>query len=356
MRADRLISILMYLQARGRMTAAELARELEVSERTIYRDLEALHASGVPVLAERGPGGGVELPENYRTNLTGLSEEEVRGLFLSAVPGPLADLGLGKSIEGAVLKLTAALPEAHRHGIEQVRARIHVDTSDWFQPGEQVPHLELMQRAVWQDRRVIMTYAPAVGRKARVCIEPYGLVAKGTVWYVVAGVVNSPPVFGVTKVKVARRYNQVYRISRVQDAELMDEQFERPEGFDLREYWDNWCREFRESLPRYTATMRLDADLLRMLPRLLGEGMRGLIEQAGPPDEEGYVVLDLTFDSFEAARGAVVSMGAGAEVLVPEELRVGVLDLASDLLDLYTREGRDRRARHPERFEQFEWR
>jgi predicted DNA-binding transcriptional regulator YafY len=358
MRADRLISIMMYLQARGRMTAAELARELEVSERTIYRDLEALHASGVPVLAERGPGGGVELPENYRTNLTGFSEEEVRGLFLSAVPGPLADLGLGKSIEGAVLKLTAALPEAHRHDIEQVRARIHVDTSDWFRPGEQVPFLELLQRAVWQDRRVMMTYAPAVGRKMRTCIEPYGLVAKGTVWYVVASPVNSAPVFGVTKVKAARRTTTAYRISRIHEAELQDEQFERPEGFDLREYWDNWVREFRESMPRYTATVRMDADLLNRLPRFLGEGARGLAEQAGPPDEGGCVVLDLTFDSFEGARGAIMSLGAGAEVLAPEELRAGVLDLASDLLDLYTREGRERdhRVRYPERFEQFEWR
>src|SRR5690349_15379567 len=106
MRADRLLSILMFLHARGRMTASELAEELEVSERTIYRDLEALNAAGVPVLAERGPGGGCELPENYRTNLTGLSESEVRGLFLSAVPGPLADLGMGKSIEAALRKLT----------------------------------------------------------------------------------------------------------------------------------------------------------------------------------------------------------------------------------------------------------
>src|SRR5215204_5559935 len=122
MRADRLISILMFLQARGRMTAAELAGELEVSERTIYRDLEALHASGVPVIAERGPGGGCALPDNYRVNLTGLSESEVRGLFLSAVPGPLADLGLGKAVEAAVLKLTAALPDTHRRNLEQVRS------------------------------------------------------------------------------------------------------------------------------------------------------------------------------------------------------------------------------------------
>ena len=140
------------------MTASELADELEVSERTIYRDLEALHASGVPVLAERGPGGGCTLPDNYRSNLTGLSEHEVRALFLSAVPGPLADLGLGKSIEAAVLKLTASLPAVQRDNIGQMRERIHIDTAEWFRPPEHLPHLDTMQRAVWDDHCVEVLY------------------------------------------------------------------------------------------------------------------------------------------------------------------------------------------------------
>jgi len=207
------------------MTAAELAGELEVSERTIYRDLEALHASGVPVLAERGLGGGITLPDNYRSNLTGLSDGEVRALFLSAVPGPLADLGLGKSIEAAVLKLTASLPDIHRRNIEQVRERIHIDTTEWFRQAEEIPHLELLQRAVWDDRLVTVLYQKSDSGRIKRCLEPYGLVAKGGVWYIVASVTSNMRPLGVTRVKAARRTLTVYRVSRIQQAELLDDRF-----------------------------------------------------------------------------------------------------------------------------------
>jgi predicted DNA-binding transcriptional regulator YafY len=338
MRADRLLSILMLLQARGRMTAQELAGELEVSERTIYRDLEALHTAGVPVLAERGPGGGCELPEKYRTNLTGLTEPEVRGLFLSAVPGPLADLGMGKALEAAMLKLAASLPDMHREDVARVRGRIHVDTAEWFRPQEAVPHLKTIEEAVWRDRRLSITYRRTEGLVVKRRIEPYGLVAKGNVWYVVGAIVQRPQIYGVSRVKSARSMVQVYRVSRIMAAELTEEGFERPDNFDLAGFWAQWCEEFQDSLPRYTATLRFSPGLVPALPRIYGEGVRALIDGAEPPDEQGWIAFTLTFDSFEAACGSVLGLGTGAEVLEPPELREAVLDLASRVVDFYTRE------------------
>jgi predicted DNA-binding transcriptional regulator YafY len=327
------------------MTASELAEELEVSERTIYRDLEALNAAGVPVLAERGPGGGCELPENYRTNLTGLSESEVRGLFLSAVPGPLADLGMGKSIEAALRKLTAALPAAHREGLEQVRERIHVDTSEWFQAEEPLPHLDCVEQAVWQSRQIDITYMTMAGSRIRRCLEPYGLVAKGTVWYVVGGVAEGARVFKVAHIKPARRTMQVYRVSRIQSARLLESQFERPQDFDLKAYWDEWCAEFQSNLPKYHVTLRVAQFFTPVLPRLYGEGVRALVDEAGQADEDGWTTLNLTFDSFEAARSSVLGMGTAAEVLDPPELRSAVLEMASEVVDFYQRERRARNAK-----------
>ncbi len=317
------------------MTAAELSEELEVSERTIYRDLEALHASGVPVLAERGPGGGVLLPDNYRSNLTGLSEGEVRALFLSAVPGPLADLGLGKSIEAAVLKLTASLPPTQRRSIEQVRERMYIDTAEWFRPPEDVPYLDLMQRAVWDDQLVDIMYVKSDSGKVRRCLEPYGLVAKGGVWYVVAAVAANARPLGVTRMKAARRSLQVYRVSRIQHAEAMEAHFERPEWFNLREYWERWQREFQDGQPKYSATIRVSPDFVYMLPRIYGEGMRALIEGAGPPDGDGWIRLTLTFQSFEEARASILGLGVNAEVVEPLDLHMAVLDTAGAVVELY---------------------
>jgi predicted DNA-binding transcriptional regulator YafY len=335
MRADRLISILMFLQARGRMTAAELADELEVSERTIYRDLEALHASGVPVLAERGPGGGCTLPDNYRSNLTGLSEPEVRALFLSAVPGPLADLGLGKSIEAAVLKLTASLPAVQRDNIEQMRERIHIDTAEWFRPPEPLPHLDTLQRAVWEDRCVEVLYTRSDSGVVRRRLEPYGLVAKAGVWYVVASISTSTRPMGVTRVKTARRQVQVYRVSRIVEADLLEAQFERPDWLNLPGYWERWQKEFQDSLPRYSVTIRVAPDILQILPLLHGEGVRALINNAAPPDDGGWIQITLVFQSFEQARISVLGLGASAEVVDPPELQTAVLEAAAQIIERY---------------------
>lgn len=335
MRADRLLSLLMFLQVRGRMTAQELARELEVSERTIHRDVEALNTAGVPVIAERGPGGGCYLPGKYRTNLTGLNEMEVRALFLSTVAGPLSDLGLGKAMEAAVLKLSAALPEAHRQNVERVRRCIHVDTAQWFRSSEPVPYLGAMQEAVWQDLRVRMSYRRGDESRVRRFIEPYGLVAKANIWYMVAAMAGPRLPYGVTNVQTARRYVQVYRISRVLSAELTDERFARPHDFDLQAYWAEWCRDFEGSLPKYQVRLKITPALIPVLPNIYGEGVRALIDEADPPDGEGNITLELTFEGFEHALSSVLGLGTRAEVLEPAELRESLAEMASNVAAFY---------------------
>ncbi len=205
MRADRLLSILLLLQTRGRITAGRLAEMLEVSERTIYRDLDALSAAGIPVYAERGPGGGCALTDGYRTNLTGLTETEIRTLFVPGVHGPLADLGLGRVLEDALLKLMAALPSVHRHDAQRVRQRLLLDAAGWFRGEEPVPYLHTVQEAIWQDRALMLTYRRPDGVNTERLVDPYGLVAKASIWYLVA-------------LDRAAAEMRVFRVSRITEA------------------------------------------------------------------------------------------------------------------------------------------
>ena len=185
MRADRLLSILMILQARGRVTARELAQELEVSERTIYRDIDALSAAGVPVYGEPGRDGGYALLDRYRTDLTGLTEGEVHALFMLSIPAPLADLGISQELKAALLKLSAALPEARRRDHEWMRQRVHLDSTWWNHGEEPVPPLRTIQQAVWEDRRLYLTYRPLFALEMEQLVDPYGLVAKAGTWHLV---------------------------------------------------------------------------------------------------------------------------------------------------------------------------
>src|SRR5215469_4101524 len=236
MRADRLLAILLILQAHGRMTAHELAQRLEVSERTIHRDMEALSTAGVPVVAERGVGGGWRLLEEYRTNLTGLNDAEIQALFLTRPPRLLADLGLDKASEAALIKLLAALPSGARHSAEDARQRIYVDTAGWRRYEEAVPCLPTLQEAIWQERRLRFHYARADdGAVSERVVDPLALVAKGSVWYLVAAVEGEP---------------RTYRVSRIQSAEVLDEACVRPAGFDIATYWERSSAEFQANIPR----------------------------------------------------------------------------------------------------------
>jgi predicted DNA-binding transcriptional regulator YafY len=283
MRADRLLSILLLLQAHQRQTARELAQRLEVSERTILRDMSALGSAGIPVRAERGVGGGWMLLDSYRTTLTGLKEVEVQALFLTRPQRLLADLGLDKAAEAGLLKLLAALPSASRRGAQDISQRIHVDVGGWRRAEEATPHLPALQEAVWQERRVRIVYQRGDELVVERVVDPLGLVAKGSVWYLVAGVDGEP---------------RSYRVSRVREATLLEEPCLRPEDFDLVGYWERSTQEFTAALPRYPATLRVKASLLGRLRQ--GERYTQ-IEAEEAPDEAGWARVEMRLEEEHTA-------------------------------------------------------
>lgn len=320
MRADRLLSLLMLLQTRGQMSARELADELEVSERTIYRDITALSASGVPVYASRGPGGGVRLIEEYRTTLTGLTPDETRALFMMSIPAPLGQLGVRETLKGALLKLSASLPNSRRADEARTRQRIHLDSSWWFQSQEQVPCLQIIQQALWQDRRLrIKVRWEFFNTEFEQDAEPYGLVAKANIWYLVYGRGGNP---------------QVRRVSQIVEAELLPECFMRPPDFDLETFWRSWCNEY-ESQPPFLARVRVSPDALPMLAEYVGERARGQLTQPHIPDQDGWIRLDLPFESFITARTRLLGLGRAVEVLEPESLRKSLIDFAEQIVGFY---------------------
>lgn len=320
MRADRLLSILMLLQIRGHMTAHELAERLEVSERTIYRDIEALGTAGVPVYAERGPGGGCMLAEGYRTNLTGLTETEVRTLFLPGMSAPLADLGISKALEAAMLKLLAALPTTQRHDVERVRQRLYMDAVGWFHSNEAVPFLQTLQEAIWRDRKVQLTYRKNNREVSERLIDPLGLVVKAGIWYMVA---------------VSHGELRVFRVSRVREAVIIDESCQCPPDFDLEKFWATWSAEFQTRSPSYPVKVRVSPAFVPILPQILGETVHNLVENADPADEEGWITISLTFGSFEGARSYILGFGTMVEVLEPQELRQSVIAFARGIVKFY---------------------
>lgn len=320
MRADRLLSLILLLQVHGRRTARELAQQLEVSERTIARDLDVLSGAGVPLVAERGPGGGWRLLEGYRTSLTGMTTPEVQALFLAGVAGPWRDLGLGAALDSVFLKLLAALPTMQRSDAEQARQRLHIDAVPWYRSAETVPHLPLLQDAVWQDRRVRLTYGRGEGPAFARVVEPYGLVVKGNAWYLVAG---------------ADGQMRTYRVARMHDAAVLDEHFARDAAFDLAAYWSASVAEFQAGVPRYPLTLRVSPAGLPALPRRLGRTDLATADLAGSPDANGWYTLPLEFDTLEEARAGILQLGASVEVLEPEELRESIREAIGEMAALY---------------------
>jgi len=301
-----------------------LAQELEVSVRTIYRDIDALSTAGVPVYAERGPGGGCALIDGYRTSLTGLTQDEVRALFMLSVPSVLDELGASHELQSALRKLTAALPAARRGDEEMVRQRIHLD---WASERQQdpTPHLQTIRRAVWQDHRLYFTHRPQVGPHAiefKWLVDPYGLVAKAGDWHMIYAKDGQV---------------RVHPISRVLDARFADERFERPPGFDLAAFWKTWCAEHEENRPHYPVTARVAPTLIHYLPQYFGERIHREIAQAEPPDAEGWITLTLPFETIWDARERILGLGRAVEVLEPEALRKSVIDFAAQIVAFYTR-------------------
>ncbi|HEV2863748.1 MAG TPA: YafY family protein [Pyrinomonadaceae bacterium] len=321
MRADRLLSIVLLLQSHRHLTAGELARRLEVSARTIHRDMDALSAAGIPVVAERGAAGGWSLLGEYRTSLTGLNEAEVQSLFVTRPARVLADLNLEKAAEGALLKLLAALPAVYRRGAEQARQRVHLDVSGWGRGDEPAPLLHVLQDAVWHERKLRMTYQRGGGCDAveRV-VDPLGLVAKGGVWYLVGGVEGEV---------------RSYRASRIQEAAATGEPCARPDDFDLAEFWERSASQFKAQLPRYAATLRVSPEVF---PRLNYAGRFARVERTGEPDEAGWLPVTVRFDSEEMACEYALSFGPCVEVMEPAALRERVVELAASVVAFYAGE------------------
>ena len=318
MRADRLLSILLLLQIHGQLTARDLARRLEVSERTIHRDMEALSAAGVPVMAERGAGGGWALPEGYQTNLTGLNAAEVQSLFFHRPLRMMADLGLADAAEGALTKLLATLPPDSRRTAEYIRQRIHVDMAGWQRSGESVAFLPTLQEAVWQDRQVRITYQRSDGAASERVIDPLGLVAKGSVWYLIGSVDGGEP--------------RTYRVSRVLGAEVLDQPARRPPAFDLAAHWAQSSAEFVAALPRFMVTLRADQAILQ---RLRWASRWSKVEQVGEPDARGWCTVVVRFEEAWNALEYILSFGPSVEVLEPAELREQVVTHAREIIAVY---------------------
>jgi predicted DNA-binding transcriptional regulator YafY len=309
MRASRLISVLLLLQTRGRMTALQLADELEVSVRTVYRDVEELSASGIPVFADRGPHGGFQLVEGYRTRLTGLTPEEAEALFLSGYPGPAAQLGLGTVLAAAQLKVLAALPPELRSRASRLRQRFHLDAPGWFQAQEATPYLQQIAEAVWADRRLHIHYrrgsdaGPVVER----VVDPLGIVLKSSIWYLVARTDGGL---------------RTYRVSRILDLEMLPDRFDRPDDFDLAGYWDRAVAEYAESLPSFAATLKIRGVGLERLASAVGEGRAAEAVALGVgPDKDGWLTLSLQLEDLWHAEAEVLQLGAEAEVVEPADLR-----------------------------------
>lgn len=321
MRASRLLSILLLLQTRGRLTAQELADELEVSLRTVYRDIESLGAAGVPVYSERGPAGGYQLVDGYRTRLTGLTPDEADSLFLVGIPGPAAELGLGTVLAAAQLKLLAALPPELRSRAGRIRERFHLDAPGWFRDVEPAPHLAAVADAVWNQQALRVRYRRWRGEVSRV-LEPLGVVLKGGIWYLVAN---------------AAGQLRSYRVSRILELETLDARFERPQEFDLAAFWESWSERFETSLLRGEAVVRLSPRGLTMLQYLANPvATRAALASAGPPDADGWTQVALRIESIEHAHFDLLRLGAEAEVIAPSELRERMAQSADGLAKIYS--------------------
>jgi predicted DNA-binding transcriptional regulator YafY len=320
-RASRLIQLLLVLQTRGRTTAARLAEELEVSVRTIYRDVESLGAAGVPVYAESGPGGGVELVQGFRTRLTGLTSDEAEALSLSGVPGAAAQLGLGTVLAAAQLKVDAALPPELRARAVRVRERFLVDAPGWSARDEDVPALPVLAQAVWDDRRVDLTYRRG-DRTVRRRVDPLGLVVKAGTWYLLARA-GRPAT------------TRTYRVSRVGAARPRDERFERPADLDLAGAWAAASAGFTDRLLGERAVIRVRSDALRRLRRSVVPAAADHAVASAIEDSPGWLRCELPIESAEVAHDELLRMGAAVEVLEPPELRQRMVATAVAMREAY---------------------
>lgn len=320
MRADRLLSMLILLQTRGRLTARQLAIELEVSERTIYRDVIALSVAGIPVYTEGGHGGGISLVESYRTDLTGLRPEEAQALSMLNIPEPLIRLGVGQELKSALLKLSAAVPSSVREKQAQARHRIHLDAAWWFQPEEPMPCLQIIQQAVWQDRLLQINYRDDFNTISELVVAPYGLVAKASVWYLVFSFEG---------------HIRARRVSRIASAAMLPQSLERPVDFDLAAFWQKWCADYENDRPHYEVRALISPSLAARLPQILQGNQLDILNTPPAMQRDDWQAITLTFENLETARTRILGFGGAIKVLEPLALRRSMADYAQQIQALY---------------------
>lgn len=290
------------LQANGKQTGRELAARLEVSERTVHRDMEALSAAGVPVFALRGVRGGWQLDDDWRTRVPALEEAELRALLM-AQPRVIGDTRLAAAAERALDKLMAALPVSLRARAASIRQRLYVDTTGWCGTTEDLAALPIVQDAVARDRKLSLRYRRADRERVERIVDPLGLVAKGTTWYLVA---QTPSGF------------RTYRVSRIEEATLLDAPSVRPPDFDLAAHWKSATAQFLETRRRYDATLRLEP---RAADRVKAWRIASPVQTAEDPDSNGWVTLRVQFEDEEQARFVALGFGPNVEVVEPASLR-----------------------------------
>ena len=329
MQSDRLLSLLFLLEAGGRQSARALAGELEVSKRTIYRDIDALSAAGVPVYAERGRNGGCELLPGYRTDLTGLTVSEARALFVFAGRAGPSQLGLESDLRSAFRKLLAGLPERQRPEAVRAQERVVIDPTGWMKADDESPLLGRVQEAIWSDRRLRIRYRSAdaaAGRES--VVDPYGLVAKAGVWYLVAAIDGEP---------------RSYRVSRMEAVAVLNEPSSRPADLDLEALWLELRRRFEDRGSGMAVQVRVKPEVVPLFRRLMAaravEVSAELRVEAGAGGADAWIPMAFRFPGQGAAVGAILSLGANVEVIDPPAVRAALLRTARELATLYENGG-----------------
>ena len=309
MRASRLLSILMVLQMRGRVSAGALAREFEVSERTIYRDVDALSASGVPIYADTGRNGGISLHEGYRTRLTGLTPAEAAALPLAGLSHVARDLGVSTDAAAAQLKILASLPVDSGATAQRISALFHVDPVPWYHRSEELPCLPALASAVWRELRIEIAYDSWKGAVRR-RLDALGLVQKGGLWYLVAA---------------ERGQVRIYRVSNIRHLKVLDRPATRPKRFDLAGHWKTWTDAFEERLMRERASVLISEEGLRILRAVMPAAAEVAEASCAPSATPGWFTATLPFETPDYSARQILRLGTEIQVLAPDALRKAVL-------------------------------
>ncbi len=324
MRAERLLSIMLRLQERKKVTARELAKELGVSTRTIYRDMDALSLSGIPIYTQRGEDGGCFLDEAYRVSLTDLNLGELQSLFIMGGTQPLEALNIHQKVEDSLLKLLSSLPTHYQTQAKALQQRLYIDTKRWMQYEDETPFLNTLQSAVWNNQQIEAIYQSSDKTPRRIILQPYGLVVKTHIWYLVAW-------------SVEHHAFRVYRASRFHQIAASNAHFERDSEFDLAKTWEQLSVNFQTHIaPTYTATVRLPNDLMYILDYYVANRYH-IVEQI-----DGFSVVEIQFYNKNEAMPVMLGFGDRIDIIQPSELADRVVAYAQSIVDKAEKHKHDR--------------